>query len=327
VIVAIDAANGNTAWEYKYPASTAGLDFEYGAGPHATPLLLGNRLFAVSSAKQLFALDKHSGKLLWSHDLVQEYNAPKAGRGYSCSPLAYENTVILPVGGPGQAVMAFNPQTGAVVWKNQSFDVAPASPIVITVDGHDQLIVFGANEVAALDPKSGALLWTHPHKTDWGLNISTPVWGPDNLLFISSAYNGGSRVLQLSQASGQTKVKELWFSNKMRIHFGTVIRLGDYAYGSSGDFGPAFLTAIDVKTGKIAWQDRSFSRASFLAADGKLILLDEDGTLGLVTVSPKGIQVLARADILSGKAWTVPTLVGTKLYVRDRKSLMALDLG
>ena len=71
----------------------------------------------------------------------------------------------------------------------------------------------------------------------------------------------------------------------MRVHIGTVIRLGDYAYASSGDFGPAFISAIDLKNGKIAWQDRSFARAQLLYADGKLIVLDEDGMLGLATIS------------------------------------------
>jgi hypothetical protein len=106
-----------------------------------------------------------------------------------------------------------------------------------------------------------------------------------------------------------------------------VIRLDDYAYGSSGDFGPAFISAIDMKSGQIAWQDRSFSRAQLLYADGKLIVLDEDGTLGLATVSPQGLNVLARANVLTNLAWTPPTLVGTLLYVRDRKTMAAFDLG
>jgi len=113
----------------------------------------------------------------------------------------------------------------------------------------------------------------------------------------------------------------------MRVHIGTVIRLGDYVYGSSGDFGPAFLTAVDMKTGKIAWQDRSFSRAQLVYADGKLIILDEDGALGLATVSPQGLKVLSRADVLTHVAWTPPTLAGTTLYVRDRKSIAAFNLG
>ena len=137
---------------------------------------------------------------------------------------------------------------------------------------------------------------------------------------MSSAYSTGSRAIELRQAGGKTTVAEKWFSNRMRVHIGTIIRLGDHVYASSGDFGPAFLTAVDLKTGKIAWQDRSFARAQLLYADGKLIILDEDGNLGLATVSPQGLKVLARAAVLSNVAWTPPTLAGTTLYVRDRKT-------
>jgi hypothetical protein len=63
-----------------------------------------------------------------------------------------------------------------------------------------------------------------------------------------------------------------------------------------------------------------------LHADGKLIILDEDGNLGLATVSPAGLKVLARAEVLARTAWTVPTLVGTRLYLRDRRMIRALDL-
>ena len=171
-------------------------------------------------------------------------------------------------------------------------------------------------------------LWSHPHKTDWGLNISTPVWSPsDHVLFASAAYSSGSRALELHQAGGKTTVTEKWYTNRMRVHIGTVIRLGDYAYGSSGDFGPAFLSAVEMKTGRIVWQDRSFSRAQLLYADGKLILLDEDGNLGLADVSPGGLKVLARASVLQNLSWTPPTLAGTTLYVRDRKTIAAFNLG
>jgi hypothetical protein len=154
------------------------------------------------------------------------------------------------------------------------------------------------------------------------------VWSPaDHLLYLSAAYNSGSRVLELRQAAGATTVTEKWYSNRMRVHIGTVIRVGNYVYGSSGDFGPSFLTAVDVTTGKVAWQDRSFSRAQLVYAEGKTILLDEDGTLGLTTMSPQGMKVLARAPVLENVSWTPPTLSGTTLYVRDRKNIAAFDLG
>jgi outer membrane protein assembly factor BamB len=328
VVAALDAATGKTVWEFAYSSPTSGLDFSQGAGPHSTPLIAGNRIWATSTRKELFALDKANGARVWSHDFMKEYGASSPGRGYACSPILYNGTIIVSVGGRGQAMAAFNRETGALVWKAGDFEESPASPLLIDVDGQPQLVVFAGDRVAGVDPDSGRVLWHVPHKTDWGLNISTPSWSPaDHVLFVSSAYGTGSRAIELRQAAGTTMVAEKWFSNRMRVHIGTIIRLGDYAYASSGDFGPSFLSAVDLKTGRIVWQDRSFSRAQLLYADGKLIILDEDGNLGLATISPQGLNVLSRAQVLSNIAWTPPTLAGTTLYVRDRKNIAAFNLG
>ncbi len=147
-----------------------------------------------------------------------------------------------------------------------------------------------------------------------------------NLIFCSSAYSGGSRVLELSREGGKTNVKELWFTNRMRVHHGNAIMLGGNVYGSSGDFGPAFLIAMQVRSGTELWRDRSYSKANFVFADGKLIILDEDGRLTLAKPSAQGLEVLAKAQLLQRIAWTAPTLVGTNLFIRDRRSIMAVDL-
>ncbi len=186
--------------------------------------------------------------------------------------------------------------------------------------------VFLGKVVAGLDPNNGNLIWTHPHVTEWGLNISMPVWGKDNLLFISSAYSGGSRVLKLTQKDGKMTVEEVWASRRMRLHHGTAIRIGDYVYGSSGDFGPAFFAAVNVKTGEIAYQDRTFPKSNLVLAGERLIILDEDGNLALATATPTELKVISKVSVLKNLAWTVPTLVGTKLYLRDRRTIAALDL-
>jgi len=335
VVVALDAASGKTAWEYRYPASLDTMNFSRGAGPHSTPLIAGNRLFAASTDKQFFALDKLTGKLLWSHSFVKEYNAlPNQMRwavkpGYSTSPIAYKDMVIAAVGAPNHGVMAFRQDDGRAVWSAGDFsDICPASPLIITLEGEEQLIITSGDGVHAYDPNTGKPLWVYLFPTRSGVNISSPVWCPDDrLLFVSCAYDGGSRVLQLTRAAGRTEAKELWFSNKMRVHFGNVLRIGDFFFGSSGDFGPSFLTAINARTGQIAWQDRSFAKVSFVSADGKVILLDEDGNLGLVTMSAEGLKILARAPVATATSWTVPTLIGTTLYMRDRVNVVALEVG
>ena len=336
VIVALDAATGKTIWEHRFPTSLETMNFSRGAGPHATPLIVGDRLFAAASDKQFFALDKHTGRVLWSHNFVKEYGAPPNQMryaimpGYAPSPLAYRDTVIAMVGGPNQGVMAFRQDDGRVAWKSGNFpdDISPASPLLITMESEDQVVVTSGDGVHGLAPADGRMIWSFPFPTRSGVNITMPHWSPsDRTLFLSAAYDGGTRLLELARAGGRTEVKERWFSNRMRVHFSNIVRVGDHFFGSSGDFGPAFLTAIDGRTGNIAWQDRTFSKASFLDLGGRVLLLDEDGTLALATLAADKLTVLAQAEIAAATSWTVPTLVGSTLYLRDRVNIMALDLG
>jgi outer membrane protein assembly factor BamB len=328
VVLAANASTGKTLWEYRYDAHIRpGMGMENGPGPHATPLVTENGVYAIGILGNLVCLDKKTGKLLWAHSLYNEFHGTFFDRGYAPSPVAYKNTVIMKVGGAGHSFVAFNQKDGKVVWHTtKDFRNAPSSPVVINVDGQDQLVTQMSDDVVGIDPTNGWVLWTHPHSTSWGLNISTPVWGNDHLLFVSSAYNGGSRVIRLSRQNGKTTAEEVWANNRMRVHFSTVVRVGDYLYGSSGDFGPAPLTAIEVKTGKVVWQDRSFPKANFVYADGKFIVVDEDGNLALAEFSPHALKVVSRTALLESNAWTVPSLAGTRLYLRDRSKLMALDL-
>lgn len=331
VVVALDAKTGATIWEHRYPSKRQ--DFSFGAGPHSTPLIVGDRLFTIGTNRELFAFDKRTGKVLWSHDLVTAFDAPSllirpvVKAGYGCSPIAYKDTIICSVGGPGQSVMAFRQSDGTVAWKGGNFLTSEAPPILIEIGGRPQLVVVGGGTINGLDPDTGTVLWSHPHDPGNDLNCSTPLWGGDNILFLSSAYKAGSRAIRLRQQGATTVTEELWFTNRVRFMFLNAIRLGDHIYGTTGDFGPAFLTALDVKTGKTAWQHRGFGRASLVHADGKTIILDEDGDLALAKLSPEGATVISQARIFDTTSWSVPTLVGTTLYARDREKMVALDLG
>jgi outer membrane protein assembly factor BamB len=202
VVIALDGLTGKTIWEYSYAAAfLKGMDMGNGPGPHSTPLVTGAHVYAAGVNSKLHCLNKLTGKLVWSHDLWKELGGTFIDTGYSCSPIAYKETVIVTLGGPGRAIVAFNQQDGVVVWRKHDFENSPSSPTLIKVEGQDQLVAFMANGVVGLDPNNGDLLWEHPHVTKWNLNISVPVWGEDNLLFCSSAYDVGSRVLQLTRAA------------------------------------------------------------------------------------------------------------------------------
>jgi outer membrane protein assembly factor BamB len=325
VVVALDPATGKTLWEYEYPAPwTPQMDTRFGPAPCSSPTIVGDRVFTIGATVKLRCLDRRTGQLIWAHDLVEEYGADTMLYGYGASPTPYKDLIILPLGGEGQGVVAFRQTDGAIAWKAQDFPPAWASPLVINVDGEDQVVVTMEKGVAGLDPNTGELKWMHDGHD--GSYICTPVWGEDNILFVSGAYGVGARGIKLSRRDGKTVAEELWFNKKMQIMHGTAVRVGDVVYGASGDFGPVFVAAVDINTGEFLWQKRGFSKATCIYGDKKLIILDEDGNLALTSPGKKKLRIRAKHELLRRNSWTVPTLIGTRLYIRDRHRVMALDL-
>lgn len=85
---------------------------------------------------------------------------------------------------------------------------------------------------------------------------------------------------------------------------------------------------IDAKTGKVVDRHRGFGSTNSIYTGEKLILLDSNGKLALAEVAPGKIDIQSTAQVLDGSVcWTAPTLVGRTLYLRDRRSIVALDLG
>jgi outer membrane protein assembly factor BamB len=202
VIVSLEANSGKTIWEYSYDAPTKAMDYSEGFGPHSTPLISGDVLYAVGALGSFHALDKRTGKVIWSHELWKQMGGRKLDRGYACSPIEFKNTIILQVGGPGQAVVAFNKSDGSIAWKKQDFTVSFSSPLLINLDGQQQLVVFAADQVVGLDPNNGDLFWTYPYQTAYGLNISTPVWCDGNLGATATCSSAHPPIMEAAASSG-----------------------------------------------------------------------------------------------------------------------------
>ena len=328
LVVALDANTGESRWEYAYDAPLPEeLDKNFGTGPRATPLIVGDRLFAVGITGKLHCVEKDSGKVVWSHDLLDEYGGNLPRWGYASSPLAYGETILLPVGGTDRVALAFRQSDGEVVWSipgeiKNSYN----SFVLIDVDDQTQAVTMMADQVIGVDPATGRLLWEFPHKTMYEINASLPVWGAGNELFVSSAYGAGSQLVTLTRDGDATSVVEVWSDRKIGLHHSTALRDGATIYCSSGMGRGDQLMAIEAATGATRWKER-FGKATIVDADGKFILLSEDGTLAIATATPEKLEIHAKVEgILKQPAWTAPTVVGNRLYVRDREVILALEL-
>jgi outer membrane protein assembly factor BamB len=326
VVVAHDQKSGETIWEHAYDAPVGENHVrQFGEGPRSTPLVFGKGLYTIGIAGIMHCLNKKNGEIIWSTDLWKDHEGTWQNHGYSCGAFPYKDTVIVMVGGKGHSIVALDKKTGKVNWKKLSFENSYSTPKLIQVDGEDMLLCFMAQELAGIDPANGKLKWKFEHGNRWNQNITLPLYGDDGHIFFSSI-EAGARVIKLSKKGRRYKVNEVWSDPKVQIYHSQAFRFGDHVYGCSGARGPGIFTCIDVKTGEVAWRERGFSKATCIYADDKFIILDEDGKLGLARATPEEFKILTQAQVLDRVAWTVPTLVDTTLYIRDKKRIIAFDL-
>ena len=328
IVVALNAKTGETIWEHAYEDSPReGHVAQFGSGPRSTPLISGKQIYTIGVAGRMHCLNKNTGKVVWSQELWgDELGGNFLNHGYSSSPIAYKNTVIALVGGEGSSIVAFNKKTGKVAWKNLDFKNSYSTPRVLNVDGDEQLVTFMAEQLIGVDPDNGELKWQYPHQNQWGQNINMPALIDDKYMLLSSP-EAGAKGIKLTSKDGKAEIEEVWSTRKIQYYHVTTVQNGDYVYGSTGTRTPAFMSAVNIKTGEIAWRKRGFAKANVVAADGRLIILDEDGKLYLTTATPEDLTVHSEAEVLERVAWTVPTIVGKMMYVRDKTNITAFDLG
>ena len=317
-VICLNASDGVEVWRFR-----SGTKFteQRGDGPRSMPSVHGDSVFALGTEGKLYALDAHDGTKLWSHNFVEEFDSKIPTWGFSSSPLIEGDLLIVEAGGKDEkAIVAFDKKSGNVVWANHTDEVGYSSPIPIDFGGVRQIIFLTSKTLLSLAPENGQIYW----KYSWpeGINIATPIFVPDDKIFISASYDKGAVLLRMVADEDGIGIEEVWKSRVMKNHFNSSVLQDDYLYG----FDNAILTCIEANTGEEQWRHRGFEKGSLLLADGHLIILGEGGKLALAEVSPNEYREKARFQLFDDKCWTVPTLAGGKLYLRTQKEMVCLDL-
>lgn len=317
-VICLDASNGKEVWRFR-----SGTKFteQRGDGPRSMPTVHGDSVFALGAEGKLYALDAGDGTKLWAHNFVEEFGSSIPTWGFSSSPLIEGNLVLVEAGGKdGKSIVAFDKKSGDVVWTTHTDEVGYSSPIAIDFDGTRQIIFLTSKTLLSVAPEDGQIYW----KYAWpeGINIATPIFIPDDKIFISASYDKGAVLLKMVADEDGIGIEEIWKSRVMKNHFNSSVLQGDYLYG----FDNAILTCIEVNTGEEQWRHRGFEKGSLLLADGHLIILGEGGKLALAEANPTEYREKARFQLFDDKCWTVPTLAGGRLYLRNQKEMVCLDL-
>jgi outer membrane protein assembly factor BamB len=321
VAAAYDLLTGRELWTNSWTATFT--ERMGGDGPRATPAWSDGRVFALGGTGELRALDAGSGRVLWRTNILDDAGARNLQWGMAASPLIVGDTVIvLPGGSGGRSVIAYATATGRRVWSALDDQQSYSSPMLATIGGVRQLLVFSAERVAGLTPDRGEVLWEYPWKTDYDINASQPVVVADNRVFLSSGYGHGAAMLEIVRADRSWSVREVWRNIRMKNQFSSTLLYDGYLYGLD----ESILACLDAATGEVKWKGGRYGYGQVVLASGHLIVLTESGELALVRATPDGHQELARVPAIDGKTWNHPALSDGYLLVRNSNEMAAFDL-
>ena len=323
--LAVDAKTGRILWK---KTSYEGLmsDDHHKSNTYASPTVVtdGRLVYAFFESLGLYAYDVKNGNLKWKSSLG---DIIKAGLGPGTSPVLFNNLIILQCDqemGAGSFITALDKTTGKPVWRAERNNRRSwATPLLLKVGDHFELVASGAESSAAYDPSTVKELWrangieSHP--------IPSPVSGHG--LVILSAGSGAKRALAIRLGGAGDLTNSpfvVWRHNKGTAYVASPVLYGDYIYLVSDG---GIITCLDALTGALVYEGGRVPvpariSASLVAFEDKFLVTSDDGHTFVIRAGPK-FEVLA-TNTVDEPVWASPALSRGTIYIRGDRHLFAI---
>ena len=330
-VYCLNAETGEEIWQYSFKSPQ---------GPQSTPTIDGKYVYALTRKGILLCLKAKNGKLRWKKDLVSEYDIVKPFYEFAASPVIEGDLIILTANTSG---IALDKKTGKMVWDSnkppekirslhsETTGADYSTPVIYDYGGKRYAVLSSYEGIHSVEVETGKVLWLYEWELYSGAQIADPLIF-NNKVFITEYDDIGGCVL-LDIKGEEPKV--LWKNLNMFSEISSHVIIDGYIYGCEGgpDAGFSSLRCLDVETGEVMWEE-DFKRRpiSLIAADGKLIILAEDGTLHIAEATPSSYKEISSGDVLGGERkyerfWTPPVLYKGKIYCRDwSRFLICVDV-
>jgi len=321
VVAAYDVLTGRELWTAAWPAFFQ--EWMGGDGPRATPVWADGLVYALGATGELRCVRADTGEVVWGLNILRDNGASNLDWGMAASPLVLDDVVIvLPGGRRGRSVVAYDRRTGERRWSALDDQASYAAPMLVTLAGEPQLLIFAATRLVAITPDGSRELWDHPWPTPNAINAAQPLVVDDTHVFISSSYGTGAALLEVSRSGNRLSAREVWRNIRMKNRFTSSVLHEGYIYGLDENI----LACLDAATGALQWKAGRYGYGQVMLADGHLIVLTEAGDLVLVRATPERLEEVGHSPALEGKTWNHPAIVDGILLVRNLREMAAFDL-
>lgn len=291
-----------------------------------TPVLDDRHVYVHFGAYGTACIQRENGQVVWARrDLPCNHY-----RGAGSSPMLYQDLLIFHMDGfDHQYAIALDVRTGKTRWKkernidygtdNGDFYKAFSTPIIIDVNGQDQLISPASKSCLALNPITGEEIW----RVRYAEHSTTvrPVFDGQRI-YLSTGF--GKAKMMCVRVDGHKDVTDThvdWIQPKSIGSKPSPVLVSGRLFDVTDD---GILERLDLITGEILWRTRlggKFS-ASLLATAHHLYAFDHDGNGYVFTVADR--PKLVAENKLDFGCNASPAVAGNRLIVRTKHHLVCI---
>jgi outer membrane protein assembly factor BamB len=263
--------------------------------------------------------------------------------GNGSSPVIHEDLCFLNFG-PGETtyLVAVEKKTGKTIWKQteatdyvhpkageaanqgKTYVGSWTTPVVMPVEGKDQLLMSWPERLVSYEPKSGRELWTCS-----GLNplvYTSPIYG-EGITVAMGGFNGMAMAMRAGGSGDVTESRRLWHHprTKQRIGSGVIHEGYIYIHNDSG-----VAECFELKSGRLIWEERlkghgpsGVNWSSIALVDGNCYTITQGGDCFVFKASPI-FELLAVNSIGEpSNSSVVPS--NRELFIRTHKALWCIS--
>lgn len=324
ILLCYDSRNGNLLWQKTVLKGR--FESKHNDNSHAsgTPATDGSLVYVsfLDGQDVVVAAYDFEGNQVW----LQRPGTFSSPHGYSCSPVLFEDKVIINGNSKGDSfVAALSRKDGHTIWKIPLDKPAHSfsTPIFRDMAGKMQMIFGGNKEISSYNPNDGSRYWfVRGPSEDF---CSSPVYNEKSgLVLFSSAWP--VRTLVAIKPDGQGDVTDthvIWKSSKGAVYVPSPVCTDDYLFTTMTN---GQVHCMEAATGAIKWNESMGKQyASPVLANNLVYMPNDDGVITVIKPGPDFTAV--SKNPIGEKMFASPAISNGRIYLRSLNHLFCIGTG
>jgi len=330
-VLAVDRKTGDILWNTMVFTQEIRQKHPRNSEATPTPVTDGKHVYAVFANGSFVALD-FEGNIVWTNTDLNF----RSQHGFSTSPILYGDLLITAIN-PSEGNLGFQaPWDKSFLWaldKNTGRErwrgsrgmsiIGHSVPVIIQVEGKDQILSMAGNVVQGFEPATGEMIWTVNSPGEPA--VPTPAIG-EGMIFTSTRYTTPILGIKTDGKGDVTDTHVVWRQPRNSPMTSSFLYVHSCLYTAheNGSF-----SAYDPATGEFLWQHRlegGRPDASPVYADGNIYLTTHEGVTTILkpNADPRQPAEVVAVNDIGETVQATLAIAGKQLFLRTDKELWCI---